>query len=282
MASKCAVWSWRSHEIDYDWKSWCKLWGKSWCFQKELGAATQKLHFQGIISLKTKRTKSECLSVMDKLPEYFEPVVNSSLRAGSESFYVTKPDTRVDGPWSDKDVVQFIPYQYQGLETRLYPWQQHIWDTSETREPRTVNLILDRAGCQGKSTLASLMELHGRGIDMPPVNDADKLIQSLADILIATENRDPKCVFIDIPRAMKQDKLFGMYTAIEQIKKGKVVDTRYSYKQWWFHSPQVWVFTNTVPDMTYLSADRWKLWAISERTGSLMALALEEHIKDPY
>lgn len=276
MASKCFLYSWRTHKVDFDYKTWCKTWGKHWIFQLEKGEETGKLHFQGIISLKTKRTKPECLKIMPNLPEYFEPVCNKNLAGGSEAFYVTKEDTRVEGPWSDKDQEIFIPYQYEGLENSLYPWQQHIWDTATDREPRIVNLILDRRGCQGKSTLAALMELHGRGIDLPPVNDAEKLIQSLADILIATENRDPKCVFIDIPRAMKQDKLHGVYTAIEQIKKGKVVDVRYSYKQWWFHSPQIWVFTNTVPDATYLSADRWRLWAISERDGSLTALTLEE------
>lgn len=270
------MYSWRSHDTNYDWKTWCKTWAKNWSFQLEKGEQTENLHFQGIISLKTKRTKPECLKIINPLPEYFEPICNKNLAAGSESFYVTKPDTRIDGPWTDKDTITFIPYQYKDLENNLYPWQQHIWDNAHIREPRTVNLILDRKGCQGKSTLAALMELHGKGIDMPPVNDADKLIQSLADILIGTENRTPGVIFIDIPRAMKQDKLYGLYTAIEQIKKGKVVDVRYSYKQWWFDSPQIWVFTNTVPDMAYLSTDRWKIWAISEREGSLMALALEE------
>lgn len=239
MASKCYLWSWRSHQVDFDRKSWCKTWGKNWVFQLERGEETGKLHFQGIISLKTKRTKAECLKVMSDLPEYFEPVANKNLAAGSPAFYVTKEDTRVEGPWSDKDIQKFIPYQYLGLEEKLFPWQQHIWDNADVREPRIVNLILDRRGCSGKSTLAALMELHERGIDLPPVNDAKELIQSLADILIATENRDPKCIFIDIPRAMKQDKLYGLYTAIEQIKKGKVVEMRYSYKQWWFHSPQI-------------------------------------------
>lgn len=280
MTSKCYNYSWRSHKTDLDWKAWCKLWGKHWSFQLERGEQTGRDHYQGIISLKTKRTKAECLSVMNPLPEFFEPIANASLKAGSESFYVTKPDTRIDGPWTDKDVERYIPRQYRGLEQTLYPWQQYVWDNVNTFEPRIVNLVLDRTGCNGKSTLASLMELHEKGIDMPPINDGEKLIQSLADILIATENREPKCIFIDIPRAMKQDKLYGLYSAIEQIKKGKVTDTRYSYKQWWFDSPQVWVFCNTVPDVTYLSQDRWRFWKISEDK-HLVGAALEEQ-QDAY
>jgi hypothetical protein len=61
---------------------------------------------------------------------------------------------------------------------------------------------------------------------------------------------------------MDKRKLGGMYSAIEQIKKGKVYDMRYSYKEWWFNSPQIWVFGNHMPDLSMLSADRWKIWSI--------------------
>jgi len=87
-------------------------------------------------------------------------------------------------------------------------------------------------------------------------------VASVCDILMAKQMRDPKCIFIDLPRAMDKKHLRGLFTAIEQIKKGKVFDTRYSYKEWWFDSPQVWVFTNIPPKTHYLSADRWNLYQI--------------------
>jgi len=264
--AKCYLYAWRTHDVDEGkWKNWCKTWGKNWVFQLEKGEETGALHLQGMISLKTKRTKSECLSVMKDLPNYFEPMMNATIKTGSEAFYVTKEDTRVSGPWSDKDEVAYIPRQYRGLETRLKPWQKTVWESSEWWEDRIVNVIVDPKGCNGKSTIASLMELHGRGIDLPPTNDKKELIQSLADILIEGDIRVPKTVFIDIPRSDKQDKLYGLYAAIEQIKKGKVVDTRYKYKQWWFDSPVVWVFCNEAPHPGYVSKDRWKLWTINSR-----------------
>lgn len=264
--SKCYLYSWRSHNTDVEgWKRWCKTWGKHWTFQLEKGEATEREHCQGIISLKTKRTKAECIVIMMDLPEYFEPMMNRTIKGGCEAFYVTKDDTRIDGPWSDKDEALYIPRQYRGLEMRLKPWQQTIWDSSEWWEDRTINVIVDPRGNNGKSTIAALMEIHGRGIDLPPTNEKKELIQSLADILIEKGERIPKSVFIDIPRADKQDKLFGLYAAIEQIKKGKVIDTRYSYKQWWFDSPVVWVFCNEPPHAGYVSSDRWKLWRINER-----------------
>jgi len=262
MATACFLWSWRSHDIEYDWKAWCRLWGKTWCFQAERGEDTQRLHMQGVISLKTKRTKQAVLSIMDHLPEYFEPVSNPAIKSGSELFYVTKPDTRVDGPWDDRTKDTYIPRQYRGMESQLRPWQQTIWDSSDWWEPRIVNMIVDHVGNSGKTTIAALMELHNRGLDLPPTNDKKELTQSLADILMARGIREPKCLFIDIPRADKQDKLFGLFAAIEQIKKGKVVDMRYSYKEWWFDSPVVWVFCNTRPDLSMLSGDRWRFWHI--------------------
>jgi len=264
--SKCYVYAWRTHDVDEaKWKTWCKTWGKQWVFQLEKGEETGALHFQGMISLKTKRTKAECLSVMKEIPNYLEPMMNATIRGGSETFYVTKEDTRVSGPWSDKDEIHYIPRQYRGLESRLKPWQQTVWESAEWWEDRIVNVIVDPLGCNGKSTIASLMELHGRGIDLPPTNDKKELIQSLADILIDGEVRVPKTVFVDIPRADKQDKLYGLYAGIEQIKKGKVVDTRYKYKQWWFDSPVVWVFCNEAPHPGYVSKDRWKIWKINSR-----------------
>jgi len=263
--AKCYLWCWRTHDVDEaKWKTWCKTWGKHWTFQLERGEETGKDHFQGIISLKTKRDKAACLSCMKPLPEYFKPMANSTIKGGTETFYVTKEDTRVAGPWTDKDESSYIPRQYRGLETRLKPWQRTIWESSGWWEDRTINVIVDPVGCNGKSTIASLMELHGRGLDLPPTNDEEKLIQSLANILIGTENREPKTVFIDIPRSARQNKLFGLYAAIEQIKKGKVTDTRYHYRQWWFDSPVVWVFCNEAPHQGYVSKDRWKIWRIND------------------
>ena len=63
---------------------------------------------------------------------------------------------------------------------------------------------------------------------------------------------------------MNKDRLNGIYTAIEQIKKGKLFDLRYKYKEYWIDAPQIWVFSNIEPDISMLSKDRWRLWAISD------------------
>lgn len=79
---------------------------------------------------------------------------------------------------------------------------------------------------------------------------------------------------------MDKNKLYGIYSAIEQIKKGKLVDLRYHYKCWWIDSPQIWVFSNRMPDTRMLSADRWKLWKVTADR-DLAAIDEDEIDTDP-
>jgi len=58
---------------------------------------------------------------------------------------------------------------------------------------------------------------------------------------------------------------FGPFMiAIEEIKGGVVCDMRNHYKQWWFDSPQMWVFCNHFPNVSYMSKDRWRFWKIDQ------------------
>lgn len=242
-----------------------KLFGqlaKKWVFQLEQGHESGYLHYQCRVSLFKKRRPGEAKTFFNEaIPGcHCSPTVTEEHK--KTAFYVMKLDTRIEGPWTNEDVVLFVPRQYASLETRLLPFQQTIWDSADIFDPRTINLIVDVAGNAGKSTIASLMDLHKRGIDLPPFNDAEKLIQATCDILMSRELRQPKTVFIDLPRAMDKRRLGGLFTAIEQIKKGHVFDTRYQYKDWWFDAPQIWVFSNFKPDLEMLSADRWRLWKI--------------------
>jgi len=237
---------------------------KKWAFQKEKGDGGL-IHYQGRGSLFKKRRFNEIRKLFveigwDKV--HLTPSSNNSQKG--DCFYTMKMDTRVEGPWTDKDIQEkiYIPRQYRGILDNLRPWQQKVWDSADEFDPRSINVIYDSRGNNGKSTIASVMDLHRRGLDLPPMNDSEKLIQSIADILIARELREPKVIFVDLPRAMDKRKLGSLYTAIEQIKKGKVYDMRYRYQEWWFDSPQVWVFTNIDPDQNLLSRDRWNVWTI--------------------
>jgi hypothetical protein len=234
---------------------------KKWCFQKERGATGYE-HFQGRISLKNKTNSGAATAKQLHVTGWHFTVTSTANR--DNNFYVTKEEGRLDGPWHNTDKIIYLPRQFRGMEGNLYPFQQKILDERDNFEARRVNLVYDAKGNKGKSTIASYMDCMGYGIDMPPVNDGEKLISALCDIVMATDDRTPGVIFMDLPRALDQKKLSGMFTAIEQIKKGKLYDFRYSYKTFWIDSPQIWVFCNWLPDTTYLSVDRWKVWNINE------------------
>lgn len=235
-------------------KDWCKLYCKKWCFQLEK-TKSGKLHYQGRISLKV--VKRDCNINKGNLDFNFS---TTSTENCQNEFYVTDIDKRLDGPWCDRDIEIYIPIQYRNIS--LYPFQQDIIDSRLKFNDRQINLIYDPKGCTGKSTIASICELMYEGIDCPPINDAQQLVQSLCDEYMARELRKSVLVLVDLPRAMYKDKLYGIYSALEQIKKGKLYDVRHKYKKWWVDSPIIWVFSNHLPDPDLLSSDRWKIYEI--------------------
>lgn len=233
---------------------------KSWCFQLEKGKETDYLHYQGRVSLKVKSRKG---------PALFPGIHWSPTSKANQDnmFYVTKDDTRVEGPWADTDKEIYIPKQYRDI--KLYPYQQQIIDSRNIFDVRCIDAIIDFDGNNGKSTVAALGEILYGGIDCPAINDCTKLVQYVYNYCMDNDVRDPKLIFMDLPRAMNKESLYGMYSAIEQLKKGKLVDDRNHGKCWWIDAPRVWVFSNHVPDLSLMSTDRWRLWTINKDTKTL-------------
>jgi len=223
---------------------------KAWCFQLEKGKEAGFEHYQGRISLKIKSRKGPSWYKMRWSP--------TSSENRDNDFYCCKDDTRIEGPWKDTDIEVYIPRHYRNI--KLYDWQNKILETRNDFDDRTCNLLYCPNGNTGKSTVASLGELKYGAIDLPPVNDYKELIQVMYCICHDKNIRTPKLVFFDMPRALDKERLYGLYTALEQIKKGKLYDMRYHYKDWWIDSPTVWVFSNHLPDLSVLSKDRWKIW----------------------
>jgi len=156
--------------------------------------------------------------------------------------------------------VGYIPRQFANL--RLYPWQQDVLNTGNQFNDRVVDCIIDQDGCIGKSTLAGYASLNGLAIDLPSQNEGLKLIQSACNILSGKQSHKPKIIFFDMPRAQNKHALSELYSAIEELKKGRVYDFRHKYTEWWFDSPRIWVFTNAEPQTKLLSPDRWRFWKV--------------------
>lgn len=250
-----------------------KLIAKHWVFQLET-SDNGYVHFQGRISLIKKRRFAEKHLLLALFttwkPEYLMPTTNPEFLNKSFS-YVMKTDTRTDGPWSDVDEKNeiYIPRQYRDFTfDTLYPYQQTIWNSVQNTNfsSRFINLVYCPNGNQGKSTAVHVTKLRLGAVVVPAfINDAKELVQIVCDQCMDSRNHAPGAIFVDLPRALNKDKLYGVYTAIEVIKDGYLCDPRHKYKDWYIDSPQVWVFTNRYPDVNLLSLDRWNIWEINER-----------------
>lgn len=259
----CCVWDFTAsaseNELD-DVKTTLRTKTKKWAFQLETGKSGY-LHYQGRLSLKSKISTE---ALVAKYLETTWKITRTSTENSTNDFYATKEDTRTDGPWTNKDRNIYVPRQLQGKLQNLLPWQQTIYDQRDHFNDRIVNCVHDWKGNTGKSTLASLFDCHEMGIDLDSGNDGQALIQDLCDQCTAMDTHAPGVVFVDLERSFDQTKLYGMFTAIERIKKGKLSDRRYTYTKWWIDSPQIWVFCNTLPKQSYLSGDRWRFFTIND------------------
>lgn len=239
---------------------------KKWVVQLEKGASGYE-HWQGRISLPKKKRLSELKNLFrgaeKPLPNWIEPTVNKEHK--KEAFYCLKEDTRIDGPWDDVKYAKesrYIPRHVRGMKLR--PWQQDVAEICKEYNDRVINLLYCAKGGIGKSMVIDYLDCHNIAESVPPLNDAKDIMQLVCCVV---EDRGgsahaPKAFTFDLPRAMKKDKLYGLYTAIEQIKDGRAYDLRYTYRRPRFDRPQIWVFTNTKPDMDHLSADRWRIWEV--------------------
>lgn len=240
-----------------------KDWGKKWVFQLERGDATGYLHWQCRLSLHTKRRIGELLQLTkDILPAgHHWSITSSTCHAGCNFNYVMKADTRVDGPYKDSDYEEPPPLTRQlksFLTEDFYPWQQTVFDSIAEADDRSIKLIIDTHGNAGKSIFCEFLEYKGLAFEIPPMRTMEDIMQCVMSI------KDKKCYIVDMPRAMKKDKLADFYSGLEALKNGVAYDKRYSFKKKRMDRPQVVVFSNTEPDYDFMSMDRWQVWFMTQ------------------
>lgn len=225
---------------------------KKWVFQEELGELSKYQHYQGRVSLKTKTRQP---SKLFKCKSIHWSITSTENR--DNNFYVTKTETRINGPWSDEDIETYIPRQIREIET-LRPWQKQVIENAKTWDTRSINVIHDTKGNNGKSILKTYIGVHKIGRSLPFTNDYRDMMRMVMD------TDTVPLYIIDIPRALRKDQLFQFFSAIETLKDGYAYDDRYHFKEKYFDCPNIWIFMNTLPEKSYLSNDRWKFWTITE------------------
>jgi len=252
--------------------AYLKTIAKKWVFQLEQGELTERIHFQGKMNLITKQRLQSLINVLSKSPLKGSHLTPSTTKMKDSEFYEEKILTRIDGPWNNKDNSVKIARQIEEfMEFDLYPYQRTIKDSADLWDKRSINLIVQPAGNVGKSTASLAFEATDkRFLRLPAVVDAKDFTRMVYNCF--DQNDKIRVIIIDLPKGFDQKKLRSLFMCIEECKNGYAYDDRYEFKKRTFDCPNIWVFTNSITEDTIrlLSADRWKIWGITNDTLELI------------
>lgn len=227
---------------------------KKWDFQLEECPTTKKEHYQGRFHLMVKKREGEVIKLLGGTLGH---ITTTNTKAIKDSEYVMKEDTRLEGPWSSTDEIIYIPKQIREISV-LRTWQEQIKSKVNVWDTRSINFVHCPLGNIGKSTLIGYLRAHRLARVLPFCNDYKDILRMVCDMPTS------RCYLLDMPRAIKKDKLFQFFSAIETIKDGYAYDDRYHFKEKVFDCPNIWIFSNMMPDLSLLSKDRWLIWEVDE------------------
>ncbi|AXQ65784.1 MAG: replication associated protein [Cressdnaviricota sp.] len=235
-------------------------WCSKYVFQKEKSDSGYE-HWQCRVQLVKKRRVSEVLNMISPvIGGHWSPTCNKTHHSNSFN-YVMKEDTKVAGPWTEKSFMDppVLTRQLKAfMEKEKRGWQEDVEEIVRQVDDRKITLIYDTIGNSGKSIFAEYLEYHRLALELPPLRQFEDLLQ----FAYGFENQ--KAYLVDMPRAMKKDKLSEFYSGLECLKNGVVWDKRYAAKKRRMDRPQIIVFTNTLPEWTFMSKDRWACYEMDD------------------
>ena len=145
---------------------------------------------------------------------------------------------------------------------QLRPWQEKLMKIISKPSGRTVFWVCGYVGNEGKSWFQSYIETF---YGYARVTRLD-LRTKTSNILYALSKRPLQTTDIFLfndTRAVGETK--QNYGVLEQIKDGCATSTKYNSNILNFKTPNiVVVFSNSAPNISYLSADRWRVYTIKE------------------
>lgn len=227
-------------------------------FQLEKGSGTEKYHFQCSLHM---NEKVRCTTFGSRFQKKFlgsvhcAPISNNGLPAFSD--YVSKPE-RVEGPWTNIDK----PYEGEDLpkSDELHSWQKDALNqlcSPPDQKSSQVTWVYDPDGQKGKSTFLKYMSYHHRAV-MLGYGKAGDLLH------LVSKNSNRSMYLFNLSRSRPKDMSSDdLYAALESVKDGHFVSTKYETKTVTMRRPHVWVFANVLPNLQSLSKGRWRIFTIS-------------------
>lgn len=226
---------------------------EQWAGQLERGESGT-VHYQFCMRYKNARTFK---SIKEMLPACH---IEACIDWKKSVEYCTKEDTRIDGPWASHD--HLMPKKQWKWDVRerqfiLKPWQIALESEIVENEPnpRTIIWYVDINGGAGKTEFCAYMAKKYVGVHIVAGSIRD-IMYNITKKLSDSENEEYRCVFFDIPRAQGD---MVSYKGIEAVKNGIITNTKYESTSMILNIPHVVVFSNSEPELTKLSHDRWDI-----------------------
>lgn len=180
---------------------------------------------------------------------------------------------RKDGMYYDEG--DFNLARIGRIQTRLgdlKEWQTDYLELVKTQNDRQIDVAYDPKGNNGKSWLVSALFERGLAHYVPPYcTTIERMVQTIASLYIKQGWRD--YVLIDIPRSYEWSH--EICTAIESIKDGIIMETRYEAQPINIRGVKIIVMCNEEPPKykyvgkgkkkvlkPTLSEDRWRIATI--------------------
>ena len=252
---------------------------KDFTGQLELGEKSKIPHYQLAVEMNSICTKKKLLESLEKkINGHISVSIQFNINSMKE--YCTKEFKEKDfilpeysgkiykHEW-DMNFLERKPQLKKVLETP-FAWQLFLEKNILTKDPddRTVDWIIDPAGNTGKSSFARYYvskELTD-GIFMK-IDNLDRMELALIKKIESYRSKyykDPKVLLFDFPRASDSKKILAATSLMEDVKSG-YLETNFggNYKQIQMGDIHVIVFSNSCPDLSVLSVDRWRLWRLT-------------------
>lgn len=223
---------------------------KRFVYQLEECPTTGSLHYQCYLNLKRKCRAGKLAKTLSALG--LKGVTCSPASAAGKErlrLYAMKNDTRVAGPWADRHI-----YLGDDLPSKLRPWQHELKEYIEGPiDPRKIVWYHDAKGGAGKSTFSKYMMFHHQ-IPTLTFGNASDLLN------LVYKFQGERAYIFDLSRTKSKNvAMEDIYAALESIKNGYFVNTKYETGIAIFSKPHVVVFSNYAPNMSALSADKWDI-----------------------
>lgn len=203
-----------------------------------------------------------------KLREQMETLANSKdwLKA---KYHMLLDDPEVLHKWGvikeGASLLRMMNQQEKNAEwaknQKLRKWQAQLLGEMDTHGPddRSVFWIMDTKGGSGKTWFTKYMyKIDPTGTAWLQNGKTHDLIKIITDQAI-----NLKLVMFDLCRS-NEERI--NWDAIERIKNGMIMSTKYEVESTIIDSPAVVCFANFEPELKRLSLDRWKVYEIVDQT----------------